>query len=50
MCAGAFNNSTGYGFYLTSGGTMTLIGVHDLYNNNNAFLDYVTLHQTANCP
>jgi hypothetical protein len=50
MCASAFNNFTGYGFYLTSGGTMTLIGVHDLYNNNNAFLSYITLHQTAACP
>ncbi len=50
MCASAFYNYAGFGFYLTSGGTMTLIGVHDLYNNNNAFLSYVTLHQTAACP
>ena len=49
MCASAFGNGL-YGFYLTSGATMTLTGGHEYYNGINEYLSYVTLHRTADCP
>jgi hypothetical protein len=48
MCASSFHNTTG--FILSSGATITLVGVHSYYNlGSDVFID-TTIHTISACP
>jgi hypothetical protein len=50
MCGNSYGNIAGSGFDLTSGATMTIIGVQSYLNNDFDHFNAVTLHQFSPCP